>query len=348
VDVSDLDLFADPGTAAVIAEQHSVLHEQAPLVVRLASAPDVDPSVAAALRALPTVTVLLADPETTPPWLADAFDVCLAAGHPDPPPPFVDAPVEPLRAAVAAHPEAALALVALLRDPRPTAAAGLAAESAVYALLLGSADFHRWLAERGPRSPRPAAEPVLVRDDGGVRTITLNRPEVRNAVDRPMRDALVAALQGATMDRSIRRVELRGAGSAFSAGGDLAEFGTVVDPATAHAVRLTIHPGAWVDRVADRTVALLHGPCIGAGIEVPAFARRVVAAIDATFALPELRYGLIPGAGGTVSVPRRIGRARTAWLALTGSVLDAATAGRWGLVDEVVDELPAEPGPSTR
>jgi enoyl-CoA hydratase/carnithine racemase len=342
VDVSDLDLFADPGTAAVIAGHHSVLHEPAPLVVRPASGAEVDPSVAATIRELPTVTVLIAEPDAVAPWLADAFDVCLAEGPADPPPPFVAAPVEPVRAAVATHPEAALALVALLRDPRSTTAAGLAAESAVYALLLGSADFHRWLAERGPRPLRPAAEPVLVRDDDGVRTITLNRPEVRNAVDRPMRDALVAALQGAAMDRSIRRVVLRGAGPAFSAGGDLAEFGTVVDPATAHAVRLTIHPGAWVDRCADRTWALLHGPCIGAGIEVPAFAGRVVATTDATFALPELRYGLIPGAGGTVSVPRRIGRARTAWLALTGAVLDATTAGRWGLVDEVVDELPAD------
>jgi enoyl-CoA hydratase/carnithine racemase len=340
VHLSDLDLFADPATAAVIGEHHSVLREQAPLVVQLDSAPNVDRSIAAVLRALPTVTVLIADPDRTPPWLADAFDVCLAAEHPDPPRPFVAAPVEPLAAAVAAHPEAALALVALLRDPRPTTAAGLAAESAVYALLLGSADFKRWLAGRGPRSPRPAAEPVLVHDDDGVRTITLNRPEVRNAVDRSMRDALVAALQDVTIDRSIRQVVLRGAGSAFSAGGDLDEFGTVVDPATAHAVRLTIHPGAWIDRCADRTSALLHGPCIGAGIELPAFAARVITTADATFALPELRYGLIPGAGGTVSVPRRIGRARTAWLALTGSVLDPPTAHAWGLVDEVVDELP--------
>jgi enoyl-CoA hydratase/carnithine racemase len=338
VDLSDLDLFADPATAAVLGEQHSVLHERTPLVVRLPSGRTVDPSVAAVLRALPTVTVLEADPDRTPSWLVDAFDVCLCPGHPDPPEPFVAAPVEPIRAAVADHAEAALALVTLLRDPRPTTAAGLAAESAVYALLLGSADFARWLAERGPRPPRPATDPVLVRDDDGVRTITLNRPEVRNAVDRRMRDALVAALQGAAMDPSIRQVLLRGAGPAFCAGGDLAEFGTVVDPATAHAVRLTIHPGAWVDHVTDRTVALLHGPCIGAGIEVPAFAGRVVASADATFALPELRYGLVPGAGGTVSVPRRVGRGRAAWLALTGSVLDAPTARRWGLVDEVVEQ----------
>jgi enoyl-CoA hydratase/carnithine racemase len=327
----------------VIGEQQSVLHEPAPLVVQLASAPDVDRSIAAVLRALPTVTVLIADPDRTPRWLADAFDVCLATGHPDPPPPFVVAPVEAVGAAVTAHPEASLALVTLLRDPRPTTAAGLAAESAVYALLLGSADFERWLVERGPRSPRAATEPVLVRDADGVRTITLNRPEVRNAIDRPMRDALVAALQGATIDRSIRRVVLRGAGPAFSAGGDLDEFGTVADPATAHAVRLTVHPGAWIDRVAGRTSALLHGPCIGAGIELPAFAARVVASADATFALPELRYGLIPGAGGTVSVPRRIGRGRMAWLALTGSTIDARTAYAWGLVDEVVDELPPSP-----
>ena len=72
---------------------------------------------------------------------------------------------------------------------------------------------------------------------------------------------------------------------------------------------------------------------MGAGIELPAFARRVVAAEDAFFQLPELSLGLIPGAGGTVSIPRRIGRQRTARLALSGERLDAATALEWGLVD---------------
>ena len=70
-----------------------------------------------------------------------------------------------------------------------------------------------------------------------------------------------------------------------------------------------------------------------------AFAGRVEAAPDATFALPEVAMGLVPGAGGTVSIPGRIGRHRTAWLALTGERIDAPTAREWGLVDEVVEEV---------
>jgi enoyl-CoA hydratase/carnithine racemase len=79
----------------------------------------------------------------------------------------------------------------------------------------------------------------------------------------------------------------------------------------------------------------VHGACIGAGIEVPAFAGRVLAAPDAYVMLPEVSMGLVPGAGGTVSITGRIGRWRTAWLALTGSRLDAHTALSWGLVDEI-------------
>jgi enoyl-CoA hydratase/carnithine racemase len=75
-------------------------------------------------------------------------------------------------------------------------------------------------------------------------------------------------------------------------------------------------------------------------VELPAFAHRVVATRDATFGLPEVGLGLIPGAGGTVSLPRRIGRHRTARLGLSGAAIDAATALEWGLVDEIVDEQP--------
>ena len=78
-----------------------------------------------------------------------------------------------------------------------------------------------------------------------------------------------------------------------------------------------------------------NGACVGAGIELPAFAARVVAAQDTVAELPELGMGLVPGAGGTVSVPRRIGRQRAAWWMLSGARLDAETGRAWGLFDEV-------------
>ena len=79
----------------------------------------------------------------------------------------------------------------------------------------------------------------------------------------------------------------------------------------------------------------MQGACIGAGLELAALAHRVVAAPDARFRLPEVAMGLVPGAGGTATIPGRIGPQLTAWLALTGATVDAATAHSWGLVDEL-------------
>jgi enoyl-CoA hydratase/carnithine racemase len=87
--------------------------------------------------------------------------------------------------------------------------------------------------------------------------------------------------------------------------------------------------------VCDKTIAYLHGACIGAGIEMTAFAGHLIAAQGTTFALPEVGFGLVPGAGGTVSMPRRIGRQRTALLALSGQPIDAGLAHQWGLIDAI-------------
>ena len=94
--------------------------------------------------------------------------------------------------------------------------------------------------------------------------------------------------------------------------------------------------------VDHKVVAFVHGACVGSGIELPAFAARVVAAPDTRIWLPELSLGLVPGAGGTVSLPARIGRHRTALLALTGTPIDAPTARSWGLVDELAERVALE------
>ncbi|MEV5829066.1 enoyl-CoA hydratase/isomerase family protein [Spirillospora sp. NPDC052242] len=239
--------------------------------------------------------------------------------------------------AVAANPRAALVLREVLRatEHLPVPAA-LDVESYAYSTLLGGTEFARWLAARGPRPlPPEAAEPVLVDRAGDVLHVTLNRPERRNAYGRQVRDALVDALRVALFDDGIARVVLDGAGPAFCSGGDLDEFGTAPDLATAHHVRTRAGAGRPLHRLAARAEVRVHGACVGAGVELPAFAGRVVARPDAVFRLPEIAMGLIPGAGGTVSVPRRIGRHRTLYLALTGEALDARTALAWGLVDEI-------------
>ena len=153
-----------------------------------------------------------------------------------------------------------------------------------------------------------------------------------------MRDALYEAFLLAALDDEIEGVVLRGAGRTFSLGAELAEFGTTSDPATAHGIRSLTLPARAVLGCAAKLEAHVQGACVGAGLELAAYARRVTAAPGAWFQLPELAMGILPGAGGCVSLTRRIGRQRTALLILSGKRLGAARALDWGLVDAIVDE----------
>lgn len=239
--------------------------------------------------------------------------------------------------AVARNPIAATALALLLRDAESRAiAAGLVAESSTYSTLQSGPEHASWLRSRRPprKRPRPDEEPVEVRRQGDVLRVTLQRRASRNAVDTASRDALLDALAVASHDAAVN-VVIDGAGPSFCSGGDLDEFGTLADPASAHLLRLGRSVGDAIHALADRVTVEVHGACVGAGVELPAFAGRVEATTDATFSLPEVSMGLVPGAGGTVSITRRIGRHRTAWLALTGDRLAASDALRWGLVDEL-------------
>lgn len=213
----------------------------------------------------------------------------------------------------------------------------LVVESLAYSMLLAGPDFAAWLAGRERREVPPSEHPVLVRRAGDGLHITLNRPERRNAFGAAVREGLLDALTVAEADPGLAFVTMDGAGPSFCSGGDLDEFGTARDPVFAHRVRVERSVGLMMHRLRDRVRPVLHGACVGAGIEIPAFADHVVARADATFRLPEIAMGLIPGAGGTVSMARRIGRERLTWLAHTGRPIDATTALAWGLVDEVVE-----------
>jgi enoyl-CoA hydratase/carnithine racemase len=265
-----------------------------------------------------------------PPGLAAVADVV----------PESDADLEALLATVEACPLAATALAMLLRHSEGRSVADcLLAESAVYSTLQGGPEFAAWRAGRPSREPLAEGGPVVVcKRDGPRLEVRLNRPARRNAFSGRMRDELLDALAVAALDDSVAEVHLRGEGPSFCSGGDLDEFGTFPDPATAHLVRIGRSAGAAIHALTDRVVAHLHGACVGSGIELAAFAGRVVAAPDTTIALPEVSFGLVPGAGGTVSVPRRIGRHRTALLALARRDIDAPTALAWGLVDQLEEE----------
>lgn len=241
-----------------------------------------------------------------------------------------------LLSAVADRPLASVALCMLLRHgDRRSIAAGLVAESATYSMLQAGPEFQAWLRTRSTGPEVTTDEPsVVVERQGDIMVVSLNRPHRHNAMNVAMSELLTDALTDALAEPQLQ-VVLRGNGPSFSSGGDLREFGLLADPASAHAVRLSRSVGHLLALLADRTHAHLHGNSVGAGIELPAFAGTVVAAPDTTISLPELSLGLVPGAGGTVSLPRRIGRHRTALMALSGISLDAATAHDWQLVDRL-------------
>lgn len=266
--------------------------------------------------------------------------VVLAAAQPSPYVDVVapDSELDELDAGVGRRPLASVALALLLRGSESRSIGdGLVAESAVYSMLQAGPEFAAWRAGRAVHDRGADQHPaVVVRRDRGALTVKLNRPAVHNAFSVAMRDQLLEALAVAQADPSLR-VVLQGAGPSFCSGGDLDEMGSRPDPATAHVVRLRRSVGSVLASMADRVEAHLHGACMGAGIELPAFVGRVVARRDARIGLPEIDLGLIPGAGGTVSLTRRIGRHRAALLALSGRAVDAETALDWGLVDELVD-----------
>ncbi|MEY2454453.1 MAG: hypothetical protein QOD92_4027 [Acidimicrobiaceae bacterium] len=211
----------------------------------------------------------------------------------------------------------------------------LIVESATYSTLQAGPEHRSWLAARRRRERAEEDDVLLVARSGGTLQLTLNRPHVRNAFNAAMREALLDGLMIATLDPSVEHIVIDGAGANFCSGGDLDEFGTLEDPASAHLLRVERNVGRAVHQLRDRTTVTVHGACIGAGVEIPAFAGRVIARPDATFRLPEIGMGLVPGAGGTVSIPRRIGRERFRSMALTGAMIDAPTALSWGLVDEI-------------
>jgi enoyl-CoA hydratase len=241
---------------------------------------------------------------------------------------------------IAAAPLAAMTLVQVLRSTeRLPTELGLDVESLAYSTLQSGPEFQRWLRTEKDITTLPEREgpAILLQREGSQLEAILNRAELRNSVTVEMRDAWVETLELLEVDDSIEQLILRGLGPCFSTGGELAEFGSAPDPAVAHWVRSVRSPARMMAKLGSRITAYVHGACIGSGIELPAFSARMIAHSKTHFQLPELKLGLIPGAGGTVSLTRRIGRQKTAWLVLSGRRINAKTALEWGLVDEIQD-----------
>ena len=183
-----------------------------------------------------------------------------------------------------------------------------------------------------------ADEPLLYDKTGdGIAWLTLNRPDVLNAMNLAMRDALWSALEAVRDDPDVRVAVFRGAGDrAFSAGADIGEFGTA--PSYVEARRARHERDLWGLMLSIRKplVAAIHGYAYGAGCELALLCDIRIASDDAMFALPEVTLGYIPSAGGTQTLPRTVPPGIARELILTGEPIDAQRALAAGLVTRIV------------
>jgi enoyl-CoA hydratase len=171
---------------------------------------------------------------------------------------------------------------------------------------------------------------------GALAIVTLDRPEVLNAYNVAMRDDLHAVLGAADEDPEVRALVLCGRGRAFSTGGDVREFGSAPSPVVAREVRWRRDVWGRLLDLRAATVAAVHGWAAGGGMEMALCCDLCVAASDARFVLPETGLGMIPGVGGTQTVPRSAGVARALDVVLTGRILEAREAAAAGLVARLV------------
>jgi enoyl-CoA hydratase/carnithine racemase len=178
---------------------------------------------------------------------------------------------------------------------------------------------------------------IYEKTDGGLAWITLNRPEVLNAINMQMRDELWDLMHAVRDDPEVQVIIFKGAGErAFSAGADISDFGTA--PSYVEARRARRERDLWsfmlsLDKV---LIAAIHGFALGAGIELPMCCDIRIASEDARIGLPEVSLGYIPSAGGTQTLPRHTPPGIAMQMVLTGDPIDAQTAYRYRLVQRVV------------
>jgi 2-(1,2-epoxy-1,2-dihydrophenyl)acetyl-CoA isomerase len=181
------------------------------------------------------------------------------------------------------------------------------------------------------------SDTVLRETNGGVLTLTLNRPEALNSFNIEMKESLLAGLKDAARDTNVRVVVLTGAGRAFSAGQDLKERTApgVADLGTE--LRLRYNPIVLAMRKLEKPViGAINGVAAGAGISVALACDLRVAADNASFIEVFARVGLVPDTGSSWFLPRLVGYAKAAELSFTTDPVDAQTAERIGLVNRVV------------
>ena len=162
--------------------------------------------------------------------------------------------------------------------------------------------------------------------------ISLDRPAVLNAYSVQMRDDFSEALDAVADDSEVRVLLITGEGRGFCAGADLTEFGSAPSQVIARRVRWQRDVWGQMINLGKPVVAAVHGYCIGSGLEIALLCDLRLAAEDTVFAMPEVRLGMIPAAGGTQTLPRNAGPSQALDLLLTGRRFTAQEALSMGLV----------------
>ena len=176
---------------------------------------------------------------------------------------------------------------------------------------------------------------VIVSKDGNIGRVTVNRPKQLNAMNLETRNAIVEAFEQFGSDSDVRVIILAGAGEkSFIAGADLAEFAASGELDSAK-MRNEWHMTEVAATCPTPIVAMIDGFCLGGGMELAMACDLRVASERARFGQPEINLGILPGAGGTQRLPRLVGEGRALELMLTGRIIDAAEAERYGIVNFV-------------
>src|SRR6202140_5140257 len=180
---------------------------------------------------------------------------------------------------------------------------------------------------------------VLYEKKGSIAYVTVNRPKVLNALNTPTWTDLQAAFEDAKADTSVHGVILTGAGDkAFIAGADISELADVDAYGAEESSRFGQGVLDLIENLGKPVIAAVNGFALGGGCETAMACTIRLATEDAKFGQPQVKLGVIPGAGGTQRLPRLIGKGLALQLILTGSTIDAQEAYRIGLVNEVVPQ----------
>jgi enoyl-CoA hydratase len=180
-----------------------------------------------------------------------------------------------------------------------------------------------------------AEDVVIVDREGAVATITLNRPEKRNAISTALMEQLTAAILELDVDAEVRAIILTGADPAFCAGVDLEDFSRVLDQAILAPSDITPPVLGMLPPHDTPIIGAINGPVATGGLEIAMDCDFLIASERARFADTHTRVGVLPGGGMTVRLPHLVGIDRARRMSLTGDFIDAETALTWGLVTEV-------------